>query len=78
MAHTATDRFSVILPMDVETYFAVMEDNEIWQDDLDALLHDLGIDPQALPSIEEIQKELGRYIPYEDKLSDLIVTMREE
>jgi len=36
------------------------------------------VDPGIIPSAEEIRKEMNRYIPESEKLSDLVTAMREE
>ncbi len=57
-----------------------------WQADLEALIYDfLELDfthkvnlDELIPSIDEIQEEMGEAIPYTEKLSDLLLFMREE
>lgn len=78
MAHTRSLPLAPKSPIDLEMYLEADEDNESWQDELDALLHDLHIDPQTLPSIDELRDMVSRYIPYEDSLSDAVIAMREE
>ncbi|RMF28456.1 MAG: hypothetical protein D6759_15810 [Chloroflexi bacterium] len=55
------------------------------QADIDQLICDvLGLpadqpfDPATVPSAEEIRAEMARYIPFEEKLSDWITSIREE
>ncbi|HID63402.1 MAG TPA: hypothetical protein EYP49_11780 [Anaerolineae bacterium] len=56
-----------------------------WQESIDRLIRDvLNLDADypletvVIPSAQQIRQQLAEYLPFEDKLSDLIVSLREE
>ena len=69
----------------LKAYAEVLKQKQKWQTNIDRLIRDvLGlkgeqlVDPGIIPSAEEIRKEMNRYIPESEKLSDLVTAMREE
>ncbi len=78
MGRATIDRMVADVPLDLDPCLAAMEEQQVWQYEIDDLLHELNVDPQTLPSIEEVQAVISRYIPYEESLSDLVIAMREE
>jgi len=72
-------------PLMLKAYAQGLKQKERWQTGIDHLISDmLGLrgdqpfDPAAVPSANEIRRQMSRYIPKSEKLSDLIVAMREE
>ena len=56
-----------------------------WQSNIDGIIHevlglkrDQPLNLSTIPSAEEICREMARYIPEKEKLSDLAIAMREE
>ena len=72
-------------PLVLKAYAEALKQKQKWQTNIDRLIRDLLglkgdqlVDPGIIPSAEEIRKEMNRYIPESEKLSDLITAMREE
>ncbi|MEI9476370.1 MAG: hypothetical protein WCO26_07315 [Deltaproteobacteria bacterium] len=72
-------------PLMLKAYTEALKQKHRWQASIDELIREvLGLksdqpfDPSAVPSAEEIRKEMSRYIPENEKLSDLLIALREE
>ena len=72
-------------PLLLRAYAEALKQKQKWQSSVDELIrmllglgYDQSLDPEVIPSAEEIRKEMNRYIPENEKLSDLLITMREE
>ena len=72
-------------PLLLRAYAEALKQKQKWQSSVDELIrmllglgYDQSLDPGIIPSAEEIRKEMNRYIPENEKLSDLLITMREE
>ena len=72
-------------PLMLRAYTEALKQKQKWQASIDELIrvvlglgYDQSLDPGIIPSAEEIRKEMNRYIPENEKLSDLLITMREE
>jgi len=72
-------------PLMLRAYAEALKQKQKWQSNIDELIrmvlglgYNQSLDPGVIPSAEEIQKEMNRYIPENEKLSDLLITMREE
>jgi len=72
-------------PLILKAYAEALKHKERWQTGIDQLISevlglegDQAFDPAAVPSANEIRRQMSRYIPKSEKLSDLIVSMREE
>ena len=71
-------------PLLLKAYSEALKQKQRWRTNIDQLIRDIlglkndqSLDPAAIPSAEQIRKEMSRYIPESEKLSDLIVVMRE-
>jgi len=69
----------------LRAYAEALKRKERWQTGIDKLISEvLGLggdqpfDPAAVPSADEIRRRMSRHIPESEKLSDLVVAMREE
>lgn len=76
--HKVTD------PLMLRAYTEALKQKQKWQASIDELIRvvlDLGygqsLDPGRIPSAEEIRKEMTHYIPENEKLSDVLITIRE-
>ncbi len=56
-----------------------------WQERIDRLIRDVlnldadySLETMAIPSARQIRQQLEEYLPSDDKLSDLVVSLREE
>ena len=72
-------------PLMLKAYVEALEHRERWQASIDHLIlevlglkGDQPLDPATVPSVNEISQEMNRYIPENEKLSDLIIAMRKE
>jgi hypothetical protein len=72
-------------PLVLKAYSEALKQKQKWRTSIDQLIRDtLGLkedqplNPGMIPSAEEIRREMNRYIPETEKLSDLIIAMREE
>jgi len=72
-------------PLLIRAYAEALNRKERWQASIDRLIRDvLSLDADyplekiAIPSAQQIRQQLGEYLPSDDKLSDLIVSLREE
>lgn len=75
----------IIDPLMLKAYAQALEHKERWEAGIDQLIRevlgledDQPLDPATVPSADEIRREMGQYIPEDEKFSDLIVAMREE
>jgi len=72
-------------PLMLKAYAEALKQKHRWEASINELVREvLGLkgdkllDPATVPSAEEIRKEMNRYIPENEKLSDLLTAMREE
>lgn len=72
-------------PLMLKAYAEALKQKQRWEASINELLRevlnlkgDKPLDPDTVPSAEEIRKEMNRYIPENEKLSDLLTAMREE
>lgn len=72
-------------PLLIEAYAEALGRKSRWQESIDRLIRDvLNLDTDyplervAIPSARQIRQRLAEYLPSDDKLSNLIVSLREE
>jgi len=72
-------------PLMLKAYAEALKQKHKWEASINELVRevlglkgDKPLDPATVPSAEEIRKEMNRYIPENEKLSDLVTAMREE
>ena len=72
-------------PLMLKAYAEALKKKQQWQSNIDELIHevlglkgDQPINLSEIPSTEKICSEMARYIPENEKLSDLAIAMREE
>ncbi len=72
-------------PLLIKAYAEALGRKSRWQESIDRLIRDvLSLDADypletvVIPSAQQIRQQLGEYLPFEDRLSDLVVSLREE
>ena len=72
-------------PLVLKAYSEALKQKQKWRTSIDRLIRgmlglreDQPLNPGMIPSAEEIRREMDRYIPETEKLSDLIIATREE
>ncbi len=72
-------------PLLIRAYAEALSQKGRWQESIDRLIRDVlnldadyPLETMAIPSAQQIRQQLGEYLPSDDKLSDLIVSLREE
>ena len=72
-------------PLLIEAYAEALGRKSRWQESIDRLIRnvlnldaDYPLEKIAVPSAQQIRQQLAEYLPADDKLSGLIVSLREE
>jgi len=72
-------------PFLIKAYAEALNRKSRWHESIDRLIRDVlnldadyPLETMAIPSARQIRQQLGEYLASDDKLSDLIVSLREE
>jgi hypothetical protein len=72
-------------PFLIKAYAEALSQKGKWQESIDKLIRDVlnleadyPLETMTIPSAHQIRQQLEEYLPSDDKLSDLIVSLREE
>lgn len=72
-------------PAFIRAFVEAQSRRDQWQASVDQLVRDMlglradeALDPASVPSAAEIRAEISRNVPQDEKLSDMVVAMREE
>ena len=80
MAKPAVDDLQVDMrdPLALQLCLGLLEEESEWRAAVDEVLRQLDVDPQTAHTTSELREMVGRYIPYEHSLSDVVIAMRDE